>query len=445
MISKRIALRRLLSALVATTAICGCVDNAPVALSQGSEKGGAIADQQTQDIVLYDKRPLEPWHVVLKNAQQEKIFNGRSAQLNNDSARLITADKDVQDDALTYSFQDSWFYSLYFAGGEPLDLSAFLPAGTVEFAIKVDDIEQGAMDLAISCGQDCVSKVRLREWAQTVEGKGWQHLAIPLHCFVKPGAKFAAVMQPFSLETGGKGQVNIADIRFKVSAAGNFHCPERNKLAITPAILNEYWSVDWWLPRHLEKVAQAQLGQAELLLIGDSITHGWENTGQQVWQQYFAPINTLNIGYSGDRTENVLWRLEHDEVKGIDPKLTVLMIGTNNTGHRMDNPAYIAAGVEKILRQLSQRLPNTKVLLLAIFPRGEDNRDPMRQNNQQSNLLLKQLAKKHQAIFANFNQGFLDEKGSLSTDIMPDLLHPNEAGYIIWAEQLKPYIDKYVQ
>ncbi|WP_438862910.1 glycoside hydrolase family 3 N-terminal domain-containing protein [Neptunicella sp.] len=410
-----------------------------------AEKLEGVASDQPQDIALYNARPLEPWHAFIKNSDKNQIFSGAFAELTDGTAKLITSDKDVQEDALTFSFKDSWFYSLYFEGGKPLDLSPFLANGTVEFDIRIEDFAKTALDLSISCGDDCDSKVRLREWAQQAEGKGWQHLSIPMQCFTKQGATFGKVNHPFNLETGGQGQLSIANIRFNVTGKGNFDCPERDKLAITPDTLNEYWSVDWWMPRHQEKLAQAKLGEADLLLIGDSITHGWENTGKEVWQQYFGDINTMNIGFSGDRTENVLWRLQHHEVDGINPKLAIMMIGTNNTGHRLDSPASIAAGVEHILTELTERLPNTKVLLLAIFPRGPDQDDKLRQNNQQTNKLLKQLAVLHNAIFVNINQHFLADDGTLSKEIMPDLLHPNADGYKIWAEQIKPYIDKYVR
>ena len=97
-----------------------------------------------------------------------------------------------------------------------------------------------------------------------------------------------------------------------------------------------------------------------------------------MWTKYYADRNALNLGFSGDRTENVLWRLQNGEIDGIAPKLAVIMIGTNNTGHRSDPPEQIAAGVQAILSELQQRLPDTKVLLLAIFPRGADKDDPMR-------------------------------------------------------------------
>jgi beta-glucosidase len=214
-------------------------------------------------------------------------------------------------------------------------------------------------------------------------------------------------------------------------------------LATTPAPLTEPWAVEWWLPRHQEKLA-ARNPDIELVLIGDSITHGWENEGRAVWARHFADIDTLNLGFSGDRTENVLWRLQHGEVDGLAPQLVVLMIGTNNTGHRLDPPEAIAAGVSAILAELRSRLPDSHILLLAIFPRGATVDDPERTNNRAANALLKTLAAEAGVEFADFNAAFLQDDGRLSQSIMPDLLHPAPAGYELWAEQLRPWVDRYV-
>ena len=143
------------------------------------------------------------------------------------------------------------------------------------------------------------------------------------------------------------------------------------------------------MPRHEEKLTQlAALEKVDLLMIGDSITHSWENTGKQTWQQYYGKRKALNLGFSGDRTEHVLWRLDHGELDGCKPKVVVLMIGTNNTGHRKDPPQAIAAGVKKILERIEAKSPQTKVLLLAIFPRAADKNDPQRMNNDKTNTLL---------------------------------------------------------
>lgn len=122
-----------------------------------------------------------------------------------------------------------------------------------------------------------------------------------------------------------------------------------------------------------------------------------------------------------------------------------MMIGTNNTGHRMDSPEDIASGVNAILDEFEQRIPDSKVLLLAIFPRGAKPDDEMRINNNAANMLLERLAKNRGVMFANINSLFLTDNQVLLPSVMPDLLHPKEDGYKIWAEALTPYIEKYVR
>ena len=211
--------------------------------------------------------------------------------------------------------------------------------------------------------------------------------------------------------------------------------------AVTP----ESRPAKWWSTRHAQKLKQLKSRKSvDLLMIGDSITHGWEGRGKQVWSEYYAKRNAFNIGYGGDRTEHVIWRLQHGEVEGISPKLAVIMIGTNNTGHRQDPPEQTAAGIKMILAELKKRLPKTKVLLLAVFPRGATADDKLRKINTGINKLIKKFAKRKKVHFLDINPTFLDDDGKLSKDVMPDLLHPHEKGYRMWAEAMEPTIKKLI-
>lgn len=216
-------------------------------------------------------------------------------------------------------------------------------------------------------------------------------------------------------------------------------CPDTSA-ALTPAPLEAAWAVEWWMPRHEQKFAEEGRENAELLLIGDSITHGWEDDGNEVWETYFAGIETHNIGFSGDRTENVLWRFEHSALDGLSPKLTVLMIGTNNTGHRQDPAECTVQGIETILDEIEQRLPKTNVLLLSIFPRSPSPDDELRQLNNEINHHIEKFDAKDHVTFLDINDIFLDDEGRLPEEIMPDFLHPNEQGYELWAQKMKPVI-----
>ena len=399
---------------------------------------------QQANIVLYQGQNSDSAKLGIKSHQHELAVVGDFAELPDGLVSIKTIDKDKQQDALLLNFKDSWSSGLYF-NSDGLDISSYVATGTVEFDLRVDDIQQGKLDLVVNCEQNCQHVYRLREWAQEHQDKGWQHLSIPLKCLVDAKADLTQVTKPFNFSTGGKGQLALANVVIKAQGQANQPCHTATQLATTPATLNEYWSVDWWMPRHAQKVEQAQLGQAQLVMIGDSITHGWENDGKAVWDKHFGDINTLNLGYSGDRTENVLWRLQHDELANLQPKLVVMMIGTNNTGHRMDNPEAIAAGVSKILDELKSQIPGAKVLLLAIFPRDASVNSLARINNQQVTDLIEQMAQQRGLLFANFNAGFLTDDGTLTTEMMPDLLHPKALGYEVWAEQLEPFINQYVR
>lgn len=214
-------------------------------------------------------------------------------------------------------------------------------------------------------------------------------------------------------------------------------------LSIKPGVHTAEWAVKWWMPRHKEKLAEkAKMKQVDLLFVGDSITHSWEKAGKAVFKKYYQQRNTLNIGFSGDRTEHVLWRIQHGAIDGISPKLAVVMIGTNNTGHRMDPATETALGVQFILSELKNRLPKTKVLLLGVFPRDADAQGKHRVRNDEVNELIKKFADDESVFFLDISDKFLDKNGNLPKKIMPDLLHPNAKGYSIWAKAMEPAIKK---
>lgn len=214
---------------------------------------------------------------------------------------------------------------------------------------------------------------------------------------------------------------------------------QTQSLATTPA---ERTKEAWWPKRFEEKLALAKKEKFDLVFIGDSITHGFENAGKAVWEKYYAPRKALNIGFSGDRTEHVLWRLDHGALDGQSPKLVVIMIGTNNTGHRKDPPEQIAAGVRAILDRLAQKTPQAKVLVLGIFPRAAKPDDPPRVNNDKANTLIAKFADNKRVFYLDINQKFLERDGTLTKEIMPDLLHPKQKGYEIWAEAIEPMVAK---
>ncbi len=203
-----------------------------------------------------------------------------------------------------------------------------------------------------------------------------------------------------------------------------------------------------WVARHEGFVQIARQGGVDVLFLGDSITDFWrtdnpEKGGRKVWDANFAPLPAANFGISGDRTQHVLWRLEHGELEGIQPKAIVLMIGTNNTGLERDGttprntPAETVAGVTAIVQTLRTRLPATKILLLAVFPRGETPDYPQRRQIDEINAAIARLADGRAVRYLDLGPKFLSADGTLSRAIMPDLLHPGEKGYEIWAAAIR--------
>lgn len=198
-----------------------------------------------------------------------------------------------------------------------------------------------------------------------------------------------------------------------------------------------------WVKRHEDFVALAKQGGIDVLFLGDSITDFWRNRGKTVWEKNYGTMHAANFGISGDRTQHVLWRMQNGELDGVAPKLVVLMIGTNNTGLEADKvtprnsvPQTIE-GVKAVVHGLRTKLPNTKVLLLAIFPRGEKPTDPQRVQVNEINHALPALADGKFVRFLDIGPRFLAADGTLSKDIMPDFLHPNAHGYEIWADAIR--------
>lgn len=209
---------------------------------------------------------------------------------------------------------------------------------------------------------------------------------------------------------------------------------QKSNSAVTPESRD-----NWWTLRNEAVNERVKQGNVDLLMIGDSITQGWENAGKTVWDKYYGHRNAVNMGFNGDRTQHVLWRLEHGHLEGISPKLAVVMIGTNNS-NRDDNTAEeISEGIIAICKKIREKCPKTKILLLAIFPRGPEP-SPQREKNAKASLLASKIAANKMIYYMNINNKFLIDKKFLSMKIMPDYLHPNEEGYKIWAAAVEPKV-----
>ena len=190
--------------------------------------------------------------------------------------------------------------------------------------------------------------------------------------------------------------------------------------------------------------AAANKDKIKILMLGDSITHQWERaTAAEALAKYITPYNVLNLGCGGDRTQHTLWVVEKSGIlELIKPQLVTLMIGTNNAT-RNDYRATIA-GIKRILERVREKYPQTPILLYAIFPRGKDINDKHRMENEKVNAEIVKFCDGKNIIWIDINQKFLTKDGDLTTEVMPDLLHPRKSkSYAIWGESLKPYFEKY--
>ncbi|MFP6582513.1 MAG: GDSL-type esterase/lipase family protein [Candidatus Hydrogenedentota bacterium] len=190
-----------------------------------------------------------------------------------------------------------------------------------------------------------------------------------------------------------------------------------------------------WERRHDQLNDRTAQGGYDLMFIGDSITHFWETFGEEVWNEYYGDRNALNIGISGDRTQHVLWRLENGNIDGIAPKVAVLMIGTNNVS--ANSAREIADGITAIVQKLNRELPDMKILILGVFPRADVPQD-LQDKLKEVNAAISALHDGDRIHYLDISAAFLDDDGTLTVEVMPDLLHPQGHGYKLWAEAMEP-------
>lgn len=214
--------------------------------------------------------------------------------------------------------------------------------------------------------------------------------------------------------------------------------------ALRPIPKIEDDSYDWYA-RHEEKRAAAAQGQYDLVFVGDSITHFWEDrNGPEVWRAHYGKRSVLNLGFGWDRTQNALWRLRNGEFAQQRPKLLVLNIGTNNltAGRvRANSPAETAAGVAAVCRLVHEMSPDTKILSMRIFPRGAKDTE-LFQNVMTTNALLGQELESLPYVSAmDITAQMSDAKGDANPELfLPDLTHPGPKGYAVWAQAIEPVV-----
>jgi lysophospholipase L1-like esterase len=208
-----------------------------------------------------------------------------------------------------------------------------------------------------------------------------------------------------------------------------------------------------FLPAHKDLLKKAKAGHIDVYFLGDSITRRWHANDypklRENWKKNFFGWNAANFGWGADGTQNVLWRLQHGELDDVNPKVVVLMIGTNNVGelnpeedHSVDVPR-IAAGIEAILKLIREKAPRAKVVLMGITPRN-DKGPAYTRTIDEINKRIAKLADGKQVRYLYINDRLAGDDGMLFEGVTVDGLHLSARGYQIWADALKPILTEWL-
>jgi beta-glucosidase len=202
-----------------------------------------------------------------------------------------------------------------------------------------------------------------------------------------------------------------------------------------------------WRERHEKILENVRTSDPKLIMIGNSITHNLDKPDRQIlWDRYLKELDAVNMGISGDRTENVIWRLQNGLLEGIDPEVATVLIGTNNTdgNHYLEisTPEELSEGIWKICSIIREKLPETEIVLLGILPYGykPNHKDEL---NKATNRIISRFYEKDPKIhYYDLGYLFLNEEGKVKRELMPDYLHPNLEGEKLVFEALAPEISK---
>jgi lysophospholipase L1-like esterase len=204
---------------------------------------------------------------------------------------------------------------------------------------------------------------------------------------------------------------------------------------------------------HEALLKKAKQGVIDVYFLGDSITRRWQGTDypahKQNWDRNFFGRNAANFGWGGDTTQNVLWRLENGELDGIDPKVIVLMIGTNNVGGtpQRDDTALVeevSQGIHAILSLCRQKAPAAHIVLVGITPRNTNGSPAVMPTIDRINARIAKFADGRSIRYLNINDKLADPSGKLFDGVTNDGLHLSNQGYQIWADALQPIFTEWL-
>ena len=205
---------------------------------------------------------------------------------------------------------------------------------------------------------------------------------------------------------------------------------------------------DWWEKRHEAKLLElaSYHGKIDLVMFGDSITHDWEGArgpgsdwGGHGLAELRKTYSVVNLGYGGDTTRNVLWRMENGELDGYEAKCVMLLVGTNNGLE--DASEDVAAGIRAILDVIARKQPKAKIVLVPILLRGADANDAIRVRNERTNEIIRTCADDENIFWCDFRNSLVNDDGTPNFQFMrEDRLHLIASGYDVWAEALRPLL-----
>jgi lysophospholipase L1-like esterase len=209
----------------------------------------------------------------------------------------------------------------------------------------------------------------------------------------------------------------------------------------------------WWRARHEAKLQELARVHPELIFLGDSITQDWERSGPPdwrdftpVWDRFYGDRHAVNLGFTGDTTASLLWRIRNGEVAGITPKVAVVMIGANNLGRVHWSAEDSVAGIDAIIDELRHRLPGTKILLLGVLP---SERSPwISEATQDINTRLAAEYKSVPSVTYLDLSGIFLRNGGLNRALFLDPyltppdppLHPSAQGQMLMAQTMEPML-----
>jgi lysophospholipase L1-like esterase len=193
-----------------------------------------------------------------------------------------------------------------------------------------------------------------------------------------------------------------------------------------------------WVQRHQRQVESARTQRPHVMLIGDSITQGWEFSPE--WKSRFVPLGAVNAGIASDRVEHMLWRVQHGLLATARPDVVVLLGGVNNLA--VAAPDRIAATMGQLIDEIHAKSPKTRILLLGVLPSGASPQHKRRAKIAAVNARLVRLGARPGVTWLDIGQTFLERDGSISKKIMFDELHLTKAGYARFAKAIDAPLTK---